>query len=331
MKTRREFLIAGGAGLYVLAAPLASLAQQSPGKVHRIGFLGSGSASAVSKSIEAFRAGLRDLGYVEGRNIAIEYRWAEGKFEQLPELAAELIRLKVDLIAVWGTPAALAVKRATSTLPIVMVNVGDPVDTGLIASLARPGGNITGTSNLGGAVVTKQLELFAQAVPGIVRIAVLRNPENPSLIPQVKGAEAAARVLGLKLQIFDVRAPKDFDAAFAGMAAARAAGLLVLAEPLFFDQRRRIAELAAKYRLPTVTARSEIVDAGVMMSYGASAIDQYRDGARFVDRILRGAKPADLPVEQATKFELVLNLKTAKALGIKFPQSVLVRADRVIE
>jgi putative ABC transport system substrate-binding protein len=328
---RREFVLGVASGLSTLAVPFAVLAQQSPGKVRRIGFLGSGGAGAAAKPLEALRAGLRELGYTEGGNIVIEYRYAEGKFDRLPDLAADLLRQKVELIVVWGTPAALAVKRATSTLPIVMVSVGDPVDTGLIASLPRPGGNVTGTSNLGGTVVAKQLELFTQVVPGMSRIAILRNPENPSLVPQVKGAESTARALGLQLQIFDVRALEDFDAAFARMVAARASGLLVLAEPLFFDQRRPIAELALKHRLPTVTARSEIVDAGVLMSYGASAIQQYRDGARYVDRILRGAKPADLPVEQASTFELVINMKTAKRLGITIPQSVLARADRVIE
>jgi putative ABC transport system substrate-binding protein len=318
-------------GLSALVAPWASVAQQSAGKVHRIGFLGSGSSAAVAKPLEALRAGLRELGYVEGRNIAIEYRWGEGKFERLPGLAAELIRLKVELIAVWGTPGALAAKRATSTLPIVMLAVGDPEETGLVASLARPGGNVTGMANLGGAVVAKQLELLTQVIPGIARIAVLRNPGNPSLIPQAKGAEAAARSLGLQIQFFDVQSLDDFDAAFAGMAAAHAAGLLVLADPLFFTEGKPIAELAIRHRLPAVTARSEIADAGVMVAYGASTVEPFRSGAIFIDRILRGAKPADLPVQQVTKFEFIVNLKTAKALGVQFPPHLLVRADRVIE
>lgn len=324
---RRRFLLAAG----TLAAPWAALAQQAAGKVHRIGFLGSGSAAAVAKPLEALRAGLRELGYVEGRNIAIEYRWGEGKFERLPGLVTELLRLKVELIAVWGTPGALAAKRATSTLPIVMLAVGDPEETGLVASLARPGGNVTGMANLGGAVVAKQLELLTQVVPGIARIAVLRNPGNPSLIPQAKGAEAAARPLGLQIQFFDVRSLDDFDVAFAGMAAARVAGLLVLADPLFFTQGKPIAELAIRYRLPAVTARSEIADAGIMFTYGASTVEPFRSGALFIDKILRGAKPADLPVQQVTTFEFVVNLKTAKALGIQFPPQLLVRADRVIQ
>lgn len=328
MHARRKLLVIAAAAL---ASPWRAFAQQSTRKVHRIGFLGSGSAAAVAKPLEAFRAGLRELGYVEGRNLAIEYRWGEGKFERLPGLAAELVRLKVDLIAVWGTPGALAVKRATSTLPIVMLAVGDPEETGLVESLARPGGNVTGMANLGGAVVAKQLELLTQIVPGIARIAVLRNPGNVSLIPQAKGAEAAARALGLQLQFFDVRSVDDFDAAFTGMAAARAAGLLVLADPLFLTQGKPIAELAIRHRLPAVTARSEIADAGIMFTYGASTVEPFRSGAIFIDRILRGANPADLPVQQTTIFEFVVNLKTAKALGVTIPDSLRVRADRLIE
>ena len=324
MNRRKFAALIGG----LLAAPLAAFGQAKP---HRIGFLGSGSASAVSKPLQALREGLRELGYVEGRNIAIEYRWGEGNFERLPGLAAELVGLKVDLIAVWATPAALAAKRATSTLPIVMLAVGDPEETGLVASLARPGGSLTGIANLGGAVVAKQLELLTQVVPGITRIAVLRNPGNPSLISQAKGAEAAARSLGLQIQFFDVRSLDDFDAAFAGMAAARVTGLLVLADPLFFSQGKPIAELAIRHRLPAVTARSEIADAGLMIAYGASTVEPFRSGASFIDKILRGAKPADLPVQQTTTFEFVVNLKTAKALGIRFPQQLLVRADRVID
>jgi putative ABC transport system substrate-binding protein len=322
---RRETLIAFPA---LLVTPFAAFGQA---KLRHIGFLGSGSAAAVSKALDEFRAGLRDLGYVEGRNIAIEYRWGEGKFERLPGLAAELVRLKPDVIAVWGTPGALAVKQATSTLPIVMLSVGDPEETGLVASLARPGGNVTGMANLGGAVVAKQLELLTQVVPGIARIAVLRNPGNLSLVPQAKGAESAARALGLQIQFFDVRSLEDINAVFAGIVATRATGLLVLADPLFLTQGKPIAELAIRHRLPAVTARSEIADAGIMFTYGASNLEAFRTGAMFVDKILRGAKPADLPVQQSAIFEFVVNLKTAKALGIQFPQQLLVRADRVIQ
>ena len=229
---RRRALLAA-----VLCMPFAALGQ---GKLRRIGFLGTGSASAMAKPIEALRAGLRKLGYIEGRNIAIDYRWGDGKAERLPGLAAELIRLKVELIVVWATPAALAAKRATSTLPIVMVSVGDPVSTGLVASLARPGGNVTGMANLTETVISKQVELLTQVIPGLSRIAILRYPDNPSLASQVKGAEATARALGLQLQIVDVRALEDFNAAFAAIMAARAGGLLVLADALFLSERNRI-------------------------------------------------------------------------------------------
>jgi putative ABC transport system substrate-binding protein len=308
-----------------------SVNAQQAAKLRRIGFLGTGSAAAVAKPLEALQAGLRELGYVEGKNLPIEYRWGEGRTERLPELAAELLRLKLELIVVWGTAAALAAKRATSTLPIVLVNVGDPVETGLVASLARPGGNLTGLSNLGGAVAEKQIELLAQVIPGIARVAVLRNPDNPSLLPQLRGAETAARSLRLQLQVHDVRTVKDFDAAFTAMAAAPESALLVLADPLFFSESRRIVDLAIRHRLATVTGRGEMAEAGVLLAYGASTVEQFRQGAMYVHKILRGAKPTDLPVQQATKFELVLNLKTAKALGITIPQSVLFRADRVIE
>jgi len=329
MTRRRDFVMA--IGLSALVAPWASVGQQSAGKVHRIGFLGSGAAAPMAPSIDALRTELRELGYAEGRNIAIEYRWAEANFERLPDLAAELLRFKPDVLIVWGTPATAALKRATSSLPIVMVNVGDPDATGLIASLARPGGNITGVANLGGIVVAKQLELLTQIIPGITRIGMLRNPGNVSLVPQVNGAENAARSLGLQLQIVDVRAASDFDAAFASIVSARAGAVLVLADPLFLTEGRRIAQLAAKSRLPSVSARSEAADAGIMMTYGASTIEQFRSGAVYVDKILRGAKPADLPVQQASKFEFVINLKTARAVGIQIPQMIVVRADRVIE
>jgi putative ABC transport system substrate-binding protein len=325
MMNRRETLIAFPA---LLAAPLAALGQAKP---RRIGFLGTGSASAMTKPIEALRTALRELGYVEGRNLVIEYRWGDGDAERLPGLAEDLIRLKVELIVVWATPAALAAKRATASLPIVTLSVADPVSTGLIASLARPGGNVTGMANLTETVTSKQLELLARVVPGISRVAILRYPDNPALAPQVKSAEATARPLGLQLQIVDVRAVKDFDAAFAAMREARTGGVLVLADALFLSERVRIAELAAKHRLPTAFGRAENVEAGGLMSYGSSVTEQFRRGAVYVDKILKGAKPADLPVEQASTFEFVVNLKTAKALGIQFPQQLLVRADRVIE
>jgi putative ABC transport system substrate-binding protein len=322
---RREF---AALTALALAAPRAAFAQTKP---RRIGFLGSGSAAAVIRPLEALREALRGLGYIEGRTLAIEYRWGDGRFERLPALAAELLRLEVELIAVWGTPGALAAKRATSTVPIVMLSVGDPEETGLVASLARPGGNVTGMANLGGAVVAKQLELLKQVVPGLSRIAVLRNPGNPSLIPQAKGAEAGARALGLQYEFYDIRAAGDLQPAFTGMAKARTGGLLVLADPLFFTQGKLISDLALKHRLPAVTARSELADQGLMIAYGSSTIEPFRAGAAYIDKILRGAKPADLPVQQTVSFEFVVNLRTARTLGVQFPPLLLTRADRVIE
>jgi len=309
-------------------APFSAFAQE---KQRRVAFLGVGAASSVAKPLEAFKAELRQLGYAEGRNLAIESRFGESRFERMAPLVEELLRFKPDVLVVWGTPATAAAKRATATVPIVMVNTGDPDATGLIASLARPGGNITGVANLGGIVTAKQLELMTQVIPGISRIAVLRNPGNASLVPQLKGAEEAAGRLGLQLQVLEVRSERDFDAAFAAMQAPRAQAVLVLADPLFFDRGKQIAELALKNRLPTVSARSETAHAGLMMTYGASTVEQFRLGAVYVDRILRGAKPADLPVQQATKFEFVINLGTARALGLQLPQAILLRADRLIE
>lgn len=324
---RRTFLLAVG----MLAGPGASLAQQASRKVHRIGFLGSGAAASVAKPLEALKARLRELGYVEGRNLGFETRFAEGRFERLPGLVEELLRLKVDLLAVWGTPGTSAAKRATSAVPIVMVNVGDPDATGLIASLARPGGNITGIANLGGSVVAKQMELLRQVFPGIARIAVLRNPTNPSLDPQMKGAEDGSRALGIELQVHLARSVAEIEAAFAAMPAGRPEAVLVLADPLFFDQGRRIAELAVRARLPSVSARAEVADAGILITYGASTVEVFRAAAHYIDKVLRGAKPADLPVEQASKFELVFNLRTARALGLTLAPALLIRADRVIE
>ena len=325
MISRRRVLAA-----LACAWPFALGAQQ-PDKLRRIGFFGTGSAAAVEKALAAFRAKMRELGYAEGGNLVVEYRWGEGKAEALPGLVAELLRAKVELIAVWGTPASLAVKRATLTLPIVMMSVGDPVETGLVASLARPGGNVTGMSNLGGAVAAKQMELLSQVVPGVAHVGVLRNPDNASLVPQLKGAESAARALKVELQVQTARSTAELDAAFAAMTAARAGAVLVLADPLYLTERRRIAELAIKHRLPSVTARDAMAEAGILMSYGASNAEDFRGGAVYVDKILRGAKPADLPVQQASTFDLIVNLKTAKALGITIPQPVLGRADRVIE
>jgi putative ABC transport system substrate-binding protein len=329
MMDRRAFLgiLAGG----LLAAPLAAEAQQVA-KVPRIGYLALNPA-ANPHLHEAFRQGLRDLGYVEGRNVVIEYREAEGKPERLPALAAELVALKVDVLVAQPTVAALAAKQATRTLPIVFP-VAEPVTSGLVTSLARPGGNITGLSILAPEMVGKGLELLKEAVPGVSRVAVLWHPgafPERTAKDMRKEVEVAARALGVRLQFIEARGPDDFDRAFLDMTRARAGALTVLAGSMFFSERRRLVDLAAKNRLPAVYQWREGVDAGGLMAYGPSVPDLFRRAATYVDKILKGAKPAELPVEQPTKFELVINLKTAKALGLTIPQSVLGRADEVIQ
>ena len=313
--------------------PIAAEAQQAA-KVARIGYL-EGNLAANPHLREAFRQGLRDLGYVEGRNVVIEYRSAEGKFERFPALAAELVALKVDVIvAAQGTLGALAAKQATSTLPIVFVTAVDPVTSGLVTSLARPGGNVTGLSILAPELVGKRLEQLTQAVPGVSRVAVLWHPGGQGERTEkdtLKAAEVAARALGVRLQFVEARGPEDFDRAFSDMTRARAGALNVLPSGLFNIERRRLADLAAKNRLPAVYPQRDYVDAGGLMSYGPNFADMFRRAATYVDKILKGTKPADLPVEQPAKFELVINLKTAKALGLTIPQSVLGRADHVVE
>ena len=329
MRLRTAALIVALA-LGVLSAPLPADGQQ-PGKVPRIGYLSATSPTVATNVLNAFRQGLRDLGYVEGENIAIEYRWAEGKLERLPALAAELVRLKVDLILAWTTAPALAAKDATRTIPIVIGYVADPVERGLIASLARPGGNVTGLSWGGIELSGKQLELLKDAVPKLSRVAILINPASQFHKAVVKEIETAGRALGVKLQPLEVRAPDEFDSAFKAMTRERAGALLVPGDSMFLLHRTRLAELAAKSRLPAMHGLREHVEAGGLMSYAPSLSDTSRRGATFVDKILKGAKPADLPVEQPTRFELVINLKTAKALGLTIPPSVLIRADHVIQ
>ncbi len=315
------------------AAPFTAEAQQAT-KVARIGFLAANLA-ANPHLREAFRQGLRDLGYVEGRNIVIEYRDAEGQLERLPALAAELIALKVTVIVTGGaTPTALAAKQATRTLPIVFTSAPDPVTDGLVTSLARPGGNVTGSSNLNPELVGKCLEQLKHAVPGVSRVAVLWQPGAAGERTEkdmLKGAEVAARALGVRLQFVEARAPADIDRVFSEMTRARAGALTVLSTPMFIIERRRLVDLAAKNRLPAVYAQREFVDAGGLMSYGPNLADLFRRAATYVDKILKGAKPGDLPVAQPTKFELIINLKTAKDLGLTIPQSVLARADEVIQ
>jgi len=329
--TRRAFIgtLAGG----LVAAPFAAEAQQAA-KVARIGYLATNLAGTPPASHEAFLEGLRDLGYVEGRNVVIEYRDAEGKVEQLPALVAEPVALKVDVIVAPGTPAALAAKHATRTLPIVFPVAVGPVQSGLVTSLARPGGNVTGLSALVPELVGKCLEQLTQAVPGVSRIAVLRQPsglEERTEKDMLKEAEVAGRALGMRLQFVEARGRADFDRAFSDMTRARTGALTVLTSVMFVNERRRLVDLAAKNRLPAAYAQREFVGVGGLMSYGANVANLFRRAATYVDRILKGAKPGDLPVEQPTKFELVINMKTAKTLGLTIPPSVLGRADHVVD
>jgi ABC-type uncharacterized transport system substrate-binding protein len=325
----RRWFILGSLGL--LTAPRASEAQQ-PAKIARLGILGAGSAAGVR--LEAFIQGLRDLGYVEGRNLVIEYRNHEGKEERLPALAAELVALKVDVILAVSTLPALAAMKVTRTLPIVFAAAAEPVTSGLVTSLARPGGNVTGMSAVAPELVGKCLELLKQTVPGVTRGVILWQPGAPDERTDkdmLKEAEVASRTLGVRLQAVKARRPEDFERAFSDVTKARAGALIVLTSVMFINERRRLVDLAAKNRLPTVYPQRDFVDVGGLMSYGPNGPDLFRRAATLVDKILKGAKPADLPVEQPTKFELVINLKTAKAIGLTVPQSRLARADQVIE
>jgi putative tryptophan/tyrosine transport system substrate-binding protein len=316
--------------LGLVAAPLAGEAPQA-GKARRIGYLDQGSAARNTPLLEAFRQGLRDLGWIEGQNIVIEVRYAEGRTDQLPALAAELVRLKVDLIVTLTTPASLAAKQATATIPIVIGFVADPVGSGLVASLAHPGGNITGWTHLGLELRAKYLDLLKEAVPGAIRFGVLWNPANQVHRPSLKIIEAAAQALKVELYPVGARDPKELESAFSALAEKRVEALTVFPDGMFLAQAPLIIALAARSRLPAMYGVREFAEAGGLMAYGANLSDMHRRGASFVDKILKGAKPADLPVEQPTKFELVINLRTAKALGLTIPQSVLIRAEKVIE
>jgi putative ABC transport system substrate-binding protein len=324
---RREFLVAAG----FLAAPLAAWGQPAGG-IRRVGYLNSGSATASTRSADAFRHGLQELGWVEGRNISIEWRFGEGKHDRLAALAADLVRLKVDVIVAGPTPPAVAARNATGTIPIVMAHAAEPLELGLVTSLARPGGNVTGLAfSVGLEIFGKGLELFKETVPRIRRVAVLWNPANPAQGSAMTHVKTAAQSLGLQLQLVPAHGLDEFDGAFAAMTRERAEGLLVVAESLFLVHRARLAELAARARLPSMHGLRENVEAGGLLSYGPNIAAGWRRVAVFVDKILKGAKPADLPVEQPTTFELVINLKTAKALGLTIPSSVLARADEVIQ
>jgi len=304
---------------------------QQPKKVPRIGFLATVFPSTISDRVEAFRQGLRELGYVEGKNIVIEWRYAEGKADRLPGLAAELVRLKVDLIVTAGSPVTRSAKEATSTIPIVMGLDPDPVGNGFVASLARPGGNITGLSSLSPEISGKQLELLKEIVPKLSRVAVLGTSTRPGNAQALRETERAAEAFGVRLQYLDVLSSKDIETAFRAASKGRAEAVLVLAGPVLNSHRTQIADLAAKNRLPAIYERAEFMDAGGLMFYGASVTEMFRRAATYVDKILKGAKPAELPVEQPKKFEFIINLKAAKQIGLTIPPNVLSRADKVIK
>ncbi len=326
---RRQLLFTTGV---LLVAPFAAIAQQQT-KVRRIGFLAARSRSTPSNPdvyYDAFVQGMRELGYVEGKNLVIEWRYADGKYERLPGLAAELARLKLEVIVTHSTPTTQALRRATSAIPIVSANLGDPAGLGFAASLARPGGNITGLSAMQVDVSPKYLELLKLMMPALSRAAVLVNPGNPAHPAFLKGVQAAAEELGLKILPVDARNPEEIERGFAAMRRERADAVIILGDAFFIGQRRQITQLAARNQLPAMYSFREDVEAGGLISYGQNIADFYRRAAYFVDKILKGAKPGELPIEQPTKFELVINLKTAKALGLTIPQSFLVRADRVI-
>jgi putative ABC transport system substrate-binding protein len=315
--------------LGLLAPPLAAEAQPRPARVARVALLDGGNLE--SQLWHATRDGLRELGYVEGQNLVIEFRSADGHFDRVPELLAELIRLRVDVIVTIGDPVVSAAKQATSTIPIVMAGAGDPVGRGFVASLARPGGNITGVSNLAVALTGKWLELAKEVVPRISRVAILRNGGNPTHALFWTEAQTSAHGMALTVNSVEVRSPGEFEPAFTSMAQAGVGAVVVLADPMLGSHRMRLAELAAKYRLPSISPFREAAESGGLISYGPSLRANFRRAATYVDQILRGAKPGDLPIQQPTTFELFINLKTAKALGLTIPQSILQRADQVIE
>jgi len=314
--------------LSILAAPLTA-ESQPPARVPRIGYLESGSPG--TPLVEAFREGLGDLGWIDGQNIAVEVRAAEGKYDRLPELAAELVRLKVDVIFASSTPAALAAKQATTMIPIVIARVADPVGSGLVSSLARPGGNITGWTHQGIELRVKYLDLLKEAVPDATRIGVLWNPGNPIHGSSLKSMEATAEALKVELHPVGARDPQEIESAFAALAQRRVQGLTVFQDGMFLAQGPQIIALAARSRIPTMYGLTDLVRTGGLMGYGVNLPGMYRQGASLVDRILKGAKPSELPIEQATRFEFVINLKTAKTLGLTIPPSVLARADEVIQ
>jgi putative tryptophan/tyrosine transport system substrate-binding protein len=324
---RRAFLVGG---ITVIVAPSVAVAQPRT-TIRRIGYLGPLSASAGARLLESFRQGLRDLGYVEGRNIWIDYRWAEGRPDRFPALAAELTQLNVELIVTYNNPGVAALQQATRTIPIVAANMGDPVGSGFAASLARPGGNITGLSGLSEELSRKWVELLREAVPTVVRVAVLVVSKTPAADSQWRAIEGAATTVNAIPQRYEIGGPDDIEHAFVSLIKGRAQGLIVLPHAVTSARRTRIVSLAAGHRLPGMYPDSQYVEAGGLMSYAANFVELHRHAAAYVDKILKGAKPADLPVEQPTRFELVVNHGTAKAFGLTIPQSVLARADHIIE
>jgi len=326
---RRDTVLALVA-LGAAAGPLASLAQQ-PGKIWRIGFLSLESSAVTSRNSDAFLKGMRDLGYVDGKNLIVEWRFAEGNFERLPALAADLVQLKVDVIVAVASAAIGAAQKATTTIPIVMATTGDPVGSGFVKSLARPGGNITGLSNMGGDTGAKLLDLLLTVVPRLSRVAVLVTPTSPTFRVISESVQAGAQKAGVKTLVAETSSLQEVENAFSMMAREKADAVIVGAAPFFALHRPQIAGLALKYRMPSIFGNRMYVEAGGLMSYGYKVADNYRRAALYVDKILKGAKPGDLPVEQPVTLELVLNLKTAKALGLTIPQEILLRADELIE
>ena len=328
MIRRRKVLLA--IATTVLAMPLTGETQNAR-KIYRVGYLGNSSAALEPNLVEAFRQGMREFGYIEGKNLVIEFHWAEGRYHRFASLVTDLIHLPVDVIVTAGTPGTLAAKNATGTIPVVMAVSGDAVGTGLVKSLARPGGNVTGLTTMASELEGKRIELLLEILPRLARIAVLKNDINPLMAIQFRQTAAAAKSSGVALEAVDIRAVDDFEKAFASMAKARPDAIIVLADRFLLAERERILTFAAEQRFAAMYPYREFVEHGGLISYSPNYAESFRSAAKYVDKILKGAKPADLPVEQPTKFELVVNMKTAKTLGIKIPNSVLVRADKVIE
>jgi len=326
MNTRRKIIVA--LGVCAVATPFSSFAQSA--KTYRIGYLGPTSAAGAASRIEAMRAGLRELGYVEGKNLVIEFRWADDNYERLPQFAVDLARLKVDVIVTHGTPGAHAALKATTTIPIVMATAGDALLTGLVTNLARPEGNITGSIFFNPELAAKRLEVLRDTFPRIKRIAVLKNPDNPAMAPVLAAMEQTARALKLELQQIGARNPKDFDGAFTAMAKSRAEAVVAIEDAMLNGNLKQIADLAIQRRIPAI-GLPEFADAGALLAYGVNLVQMFRHSAVFVDKLFKGTPIKQLPVERATTFETVINLKTARTLGVKFPDSIKLRADRVIE